>query len=175
MKANQEHKICGMCCMQIPKDARRCPYCHHFQYRLSMLMYHPAFAMLLACLPVAAMLIVFGTIFDQGEDYTKYADQIEIVNSEVVFGDASSDPTVAVIGEIRNKSDVAWDEIRFHADFFDATGRRVDVGQKQDYFFHLGAGSTSSFKLSFRREFQETNYVAHKVHVVTAKDAKARW
>ena len=60
-------------------------------------------------------------------------------------------------------------------DFFDADGRRADVGQKEEYSFYLPAQAATSFKISFRRECPETNYVKHSVRVLTAKDARARW
>jgi hypothetical protein len=168
-------KTCRMCCMDIPKEARKCPYCHHFQNRLPMIMYHPAFAVLFACLPMAAMLIVFATIFDRGENYEGYKDQIVIQDSQVVFGDTKSGAAVAVLGTIKNTSSVPWKEIHFHADFLDAEGKRADVGEKEEYSLSLPPNATSSFKVSFRREFPETNYVKHTIRVVAAKDARARW
>jgi hypothetical protein len=161
--------------MEIPQQARKCPFCHHFQNRLSMVMFHPAFAVLFACVPMAAMLFVFATVYDTGENYERYKDQIVISDSQLAFGDTKSGATVAVIGTIRNTSLVSWKEIQFHVNFFDAQGRRADVGEREDYNFRLPASGTSSFKVSFRREFPETNYVKHDVRVVAAKDAKARW
>ena len=120
--------------MDIPKEARKCPYCHHFQNRLSMIMYHPAFAVLFACLPMAAMLIVFATIFDRGENYEGYKNQIVIQDSQVFLGDTKSGATVAVLGTIKNMSPVPWKEIQFHADFLDAQGKQADVGEKEEVF-----------------------------------------
>src|ERR1039458_10233409 len=82
MSADLAQKTCKMCCMEIPKDARKCPHCHHFQNRLSMILFHPAFAVLGACIPLAGMLVVFSTIFDQGENYQHYKDQIESTDQE---------------------------------------------------------------------------------------------
>ena len=174
MDAPLAKKTCKMCYMEIPQQARKCPHCHHFQNRWSMVMFHPAFAVCFACLPMAAMLIVFATIFDSGENYETYKDQIHITDSQIALG-TKSGATVAVIGTITNASRVSWKEIQFHVDFLDTTGKRVDVGEREDYSFRLPAGETSSFKVSFRREFPETNYVKHVVRVVSAKDARARW
>src|SRR5258706_14179812 len=144
-------KTCRMCCMEIPKEARTCSHCHHFQNRLSTVMFHPGFAVLFACLPLAAMLYLFAALFDTGENYESYKDQIVITGSQLAFGDTKSGPTVAVIGTIRNTSRVPWKEIPFHIDFLDAAGRRADVGDMEDYIFRLPANGTSSFKVSFRR------------------------
>ena len=161
--------------MQIPKAARKCPYCHHFQNRLSMLVYCPAFPVLFAGIPLVVMLIFLAKMFDQGEDYQSYKDQIEITESEIVFGETECGPMVAVMGTIKNTSPVPWKKIQFHADFFDAEGKRSDVGQKEEYSFYLPPNATSSFKVSFHREFSEINYVKHNVRVLAAKDARTRW
>jgi hypothetical protein len=140
-----------------------------------MVMYHPAFMALYACLPLGAILIAFATVFDTGENYESYKDQIVITDSQMAFGDTKSAPTVAVLGTIKNTSPVPWKDILFHSDFFDAQGKHTDVGEREDYSFRLPPKGTSSFKVSFRREFPETNYVRHEIRVVAAKDARARW
>lgn len=128
-----------------------------------------------ACLPMAVMLIAFATLFDTGEKYEIYKNQITITDTQIALGDTKSGATVAVIGLIKNTSRVSWKEILFHVDFLDAAGKRVDVGEREDYNFRLPAGETSSFKVSFRREFSETNYVQPVVRIVGAKDERARW
>src|SRR5438270_9755108 len=175
MEAPLATKVCKMCCMEIPRQARKCPHCQHFQDRWSMIKFHPAFAISFACLPTAALLFGFASIFDRGEDYETYKDQIHITDSRIAFGDTKSGETVAVIGTITNASRVSWKEIQFHVDFLDAAGKRVDVGEREDYYFRLSAGESSSFKVSFRREFPETNYVKPVVRIVGAEDIRARW
>jgi hypothetical protein len=161
--------------MEISQAARKCPHCHHFQNRWSMLIFHPVFAVLFAMLPLTAMLIVASTFLDTGENFETYKDQIVVADSQIAFGDTKSGATVAVIGTIKNTSKVPWKDIYFHVDFFDAAGKRADVGWHEDYEYSLPAGEKSSFKVSFRREFSETNYVKAVVRVVGAKDARARF
>jgi len=164
-----------MCCMEIPAEARKCPHCHHFQNRLSMLMFNPGVAMLVVVIPFVAILMMFATAFDRGENYESYKDQIIVTDSQLAFGDTKSGATVAVIGTNKNTSPISWKEIQFHVEFLDATGKRSDVGAREDNGFRLPANGTSSFKVSFRREFPETNYVKQIVRVVAAKDAASRW
>ncbi len=175
MEANLDKKICKMCRMEIPKDARKCPYCQHFQNRASMVMFHPAFGVIFACLPMIALLVFFSIMFDRGEDYQNYKGQITISDSQLVFGDTKSGATVGVIGTVKNNSTIPWKEIRFHIDFFDAAGKRVDVRQDEQYTYCLPSHDSLSFKVSFRREFPETSYVRHEIRVVSAKDGRARW
>jgi hypothetical protein len=161
--------------MEISQQARKCPHCHHFQDRWSMVMFHPAFAAVFVCLTLGAILLLFANIFDRGENYETYKDQIVVSDSRIAFGDTKSGETVAVIGTITNASRVSWRELQFHVDFLDVAGGRVDVGNKEDYSFRLPAGEASPFKVSFRREFAETNYAKPVVRIVGAKDARARW
>ncbi len=175
MQTDLEKKTCKMCCMEIPKAARKCPYCQHFQNRLILFLYHPAFAVLLTSVPFIAMLIIFASFFDTGENYQTYKDQITVTESQLAFGDIKSGATVDVIGTIKNTSSISWKEVQFHVDFFDGAGKRIDVGEKENYNFYLAANGTTSFKVSFPREFPETNYQKQIVHVVAARDVKVRW
>ncbi len=131
--------------------------------------------MLCACIPIAGLLIGFSKIFDKGEEFEIYKNQIVITDSQIAFGELKSGQTVEVIGAIKNMSPISWKEIQFHVDFLDATGKRVDVGHKEQYSFYLPAMGTSSFKVSFPRAFPEVNYVKPVIGVSTAKDARARW
>lgn len=45
--------------------------------------------MVLAGLPLIALWIVFARVFDRGEDYQEYKDQIVIMESQPVFGETS--------------------------------------------------------------------------------------
>jgi hypothetical protein len=175
MDASLTTKVCKMCCMEIPQAARKCPHCHHFQSRWSMFMFHPGFTVLFASLPIVAMLIGFSAIFSTGENFESYKDQIVVTDSQIAFGDTKSGATVAVIGTIKNTSKIPWKDIYFHVDFFDAAGKRADVGEHEDYEYSLPASDTSSYKVSFRREFSETNYMKAVVRVGGAKDARARF
>lgn len=119
--------------------------------------------------------ILFAQQFDPGDDYQEYRDQIVIADTQAVFGDTKATPTVGVIGTIKNNSSVPWKDIRFHVEFFDLNGKRVDVAQKEQYEFYLPPHEALSFKVSVGREYPQTNYVKHSVRVASAKDARARW
>ena len=139
------------------------------------MMFHPGFAVLFFSLPLVVMMIVFSTFLDPGENYATYKDQIVISDCQIALGETKTAATVAVIGTIKNTSKVSWKDIKFHVDFFDAAGRRADVGQREEYSYGLAAGETSSFKVSFTREFPETNYVKPVVRIVGATDIRSRW
>ena len=140
-----------------------------------MILYHPALHIVAALVPMLAMFFIIESMFDTGEKYEHYKDQIAVTDSHIVFGDTKSGSTVAVIGTITNTSQVSWKEVQFHVDFLEAGGKRMDVGEREEYSFRLPARESISFKVSFRREFPETNYAKAHVHVVGGKDERARW
>jgi len=175
MNPDPETKVCRMCFREIPAQARKCPECHHFQSRSTMIAYHPVGAIILATTPLLLMLFFVAGLLDQGEDYQLYKDQIAVTDSQLAFGWLGTNATVAVIGQIRNQSPVPWEDIYLHATFTDAAGKTIDVAQRQEYAFYLPPNESLPFKLSFRREFPESNYVNHTVRVVGAKDARARF
>lgn len=170
MDAPAATKICKMCCMDIPQQARKCPHCQHFQSSWALIA-----IVTTACLPLVGFLLLFSTIFDRGESFESYDAQIAVADTEIRFGDTKSGATVVVMGTIKNTSKISWKQIAFHVDFMDADGRRMDVAEKEEYFFRLPANATSSFKLSFRREFPEAEYKTADVRVVGAKDARSRF
>lgn len=170
-----DKKTCKMCGMEIPKAARKCPYCHYLQNRVVLLLYHPLFATLIAVIPFVVMIGIVGSLLHRGQDYQKYSNQITVTDSHIVFGEKKSGSTVDVIGTITNASGVSWVDPYFHVDFFDAGGRRMDAAAVENYEYYLPAGQTLSFKLSFAREFQETNYAKVDVRIVSAKDARSRF
>src|SRR5688500_20389163 len=94
--------------MEIPQQARKCPYCQHFQTRSALLFYHPASAALLAVLPMLVLLLAFAHLFDEGEDYQEYKGKIVITESQIAFGELKSDYTVGVMNDVTKKKKVQW-------------------------------------------------------------------
>ena len=168
-----------MCFMEIPERARKCPHCLHFQNRLSLIMFHPAVHATLLAMPLLLFLLFieqFRSLWlDTGEDYQTYSDQIEITESEILFGELDTGPSVSVIGTIQNRSPVPWKRIRFQVDFLNADGKRIDTGQTEQWHsYRVPPGRTMSFKATFQREFAEADYVAHTISVVSAEDARVK-
>jgi hypothetical protein len=114
-------------------------------------------------------------IFDEGVQFEKFRDQLEITDSRIVFGDRKTGSVVSVLGTIQNKTSISWKEVVFRVDFKDAQGRVIDAGQKEEISFFVPANDTFPIKLSFPRDFPETNYVSHSIRIISAKDGGARW
>lgn len=74
-----------------------------------------------------------------------------------------------------NSGDVDWKEVTFQVEFLDKKGQLVDAGQELKYLCVLPNHKEIGFKISSRREFPEESYIAHKVRVISARDARARF
>ena len=172
-------KTCKMCYMNIDSRARKCPYCHLWQTRLSTALNHPLAVMSFVLIPMvaiwAAMGVVWSKTFDPGRDFQPYRDQIEVTQSEIKFGQDNCGPTVVVLGTVRNQSDVTWKEVQFAAQFFDKDNRLVDAGQENKYLFVFPANDECAFTVSFRRQFPQEQYTTCKARVVSARDVRARF
>lgn len=177
MATDLASKSCPMCCMSIPAAARKCPYCHAFQTRLAQCASWtpPAAAIAVFALIFGGYALFFLNMLDQGEPFAEFEDQVEVVSSRIEFGNGESGPTVAVIGRVKNSSDIEWKDFVFHVEFQDAAGKLTDAGQELNYYESLPAGEELAFKISLPREFGETAYAKHAVRIVSARDGRSRW
>jgi len=180
----EEKKTCKMCCMEIPGKAKKCPYCQHWQYTLSLIVIHPVFGMTLAGIFFIVIFSFMATsmkeMFSKGEPLSRHMDSLTPTQTEMKFGEEArchegTYPTVAIIGKLENKSDVVWKDIVFETQIFNKQGKLIDTKQKEQYGFVVPAHGECSFKLSFPMEFPKAEYDSHKVFIRQAKDARARF
>lgn len=169
-----------MCCEAIAAAAKKCPHCHHWQHRLSLVVYHPLFALI----PLFILFALLGSFYEMaikdilavGEPFQKYADQITITESKMQFGQDQNGPTIAVIGRIENTSPLDWKYVRLQVEFSNSDGKLVDAGQQTEYSSpRLPADQDIAFKVSFPRQFPESEYTNHKIRVISAVDCKQRF
>lgn len=176
-EATPPTKTCPVCCMSIPAPARKCPYCLQWQSKRAKL--HAWVPGVIALVALGAMLTAYAAffqqIFDRGESFAAHTGEVEVTSSRIEFGAAEDGPTVAVIGRVRNASDVAWKDLVFQVEFRNSAGELGDAGQKIGYYEVLPAGDELAFKVSFHREFAEDAYAKHTVRVVSAEDVRSRF
>jgi hypothetical protein len=172
-------KVCEMCYKEIPDKAKKCPYCHHWQSKISMIIYHPIVSVLIFIIPLALMMYLFTSMLDRGEDFKPYRDKITINDSELKFGEKKVCDkvfeTVAVIGTMSNSSSIPWKDIQIEVRFYDSNGKMIDSEQKKDYPFEVPAHGNAAFKISTQREFPIEQYVSYKITIISARDARSRW
>lgn len=174
-----QSKICKMCFMEIDSRAKKCPYCHHWQNKLTIVVHNPAFMMLLGIIPMVIVFvfvgIMFQRMFDKGEDFAPYRDQITITECELMFGHNNEGPTVIVMGKMKNDTTISWKEVQLELRFYDRDNKMVDTDQTLKFSFVAPANDVSTFKVSIPREFAEEQYVSAEARVLSAKDARTMW
>lgn len=175
-----QSNLCKMCYKEIDSRAKKCPYCHHWQSKFFMVVYHPAFsvAVVLMCfvLPWLMFIKTFAKMSDKGEDFTLYREQISIGETELKFGEGKCGrPSVIVMGDMINNSDVPWEEVQIEVQFYNRDNQLIDTEQKNKYFFVVPANDVSKFKVSIPREFPEEQYFSVKARILSAKDARTWW
>jgi hypothetical protein len=165
-----ETKKCQMCKSDIAQDAKRCPHCTSIQHWLySPFVKAGALVMLYLAL-ILPLGIVFHDALDRGEPFEDYPRALEISESRLTFGETDSGPTVVVLGVIENNSDVDWEEIYLQVNCYNQQNQLVDTEQDWHYFHIAPTNTTVPFKVSFIRQFPESEYVRHEVTVLHAKD-----
>jgi hypothetical protein len=140
-----------------------------------MIAWSPALPVAIVLLPFAFSMYMFANMFNKGEDFTPYRDQITISDSELKFGEKKSSETVAVIGTMSNKSSVPWKDVQIEVRFYDSNGKMIDSEQQKDYPFEVPENGNAAFKVSTLREFPKEQYVKYDVSIISAKDARTRW
>jgi hypothetical protein len=177
---NQSSKVtCKLCCMDIPKLAKKCPYCQHWQFRWNTIIFHPVFAIapliIVFIIFLSMMQFMFRNMIVSKEQFSPFVDQISITKSKMEFGEDQNGEVVVVIGKMKNASPVDWKDVRIHADFFNGNEELIDTGQQESYTWRLPGDDELAFKVSFQCLFPEKDYVSHKVRVISAVDAKNKF
>ncbi len=170
-----EIKKCRMCKKEIAADAKKCPHCRSFQNWLcstSVLITAGLFSYLLVMLIFGFTFAgILSNILHEGVAFADHLDALEISESKLTFGQKDCGPTVVILGKVRNKSKINWESIHFEVNCYNSKNELVDTAQEYDYGLIDPAGTSVSFKVSFIREFPETDYVTHEVKIVHAEDA----
>jgi hypothetical protein len=166
-------KFCKMCYQQIDSRARRCPFCHHWQNKLSSIVSGPTVAVIVLVIALIVPTLLTRHILDKGKDFGHYKNQVQIAQSQLTFGKNVSCPSVIVLGRLKNTGNVSWKSLQFEATFFDHKGKLMDTGQDEKYFFILKAKSEAPFKVSLKREFPVEDYASYAIRIISAKDADA--
>jgi hypothetical protein len=169
---SQTFRQCHTCYQQIDARARRCPFCHQWQTRWAALAFHPATAVVPFALCFVFIAFMQRSLFARGVSFDAFRDQVQVTASHVTFGKTDCGATLAVLGTLKNTSDVAWKDLHWELRFFDREGKLIDTAQSNAYEFVLAARAEAPFKVSVKREFPAEQYASHALRLIAARDAK---
>ena len=148
---NNNQKTCKVCYQSININAKRCPYCRHWQYKWATIFYHPIMAVLPIVLVFILMPVLISHLFSQGKDFERYKNQIQITQSKLNFGEVEGCPKLIILGTLKNNSNVAWKEIQLEVRFYGKEGKLFDTGQTNEFIYILQPNSEAPFKISLKR------------------------
>ena len=159
-----------MCRSDIANDAKKCPYCRSIQNWL----FSPWVVGTAVLLLYVFFVYIFGAmsydIFDKGEPFENHKNDLVISESKLLFGEMNCGPTVVIVGTIRNKSHINWEDIHLQINCYNSEDVLFDTEQDSDYSLLVPAGASIPFKVSFPREFPEVEYARHEVAIIHAKE-----
>ena len=165
-----ETKKCRMCKNDIDKDAKKCPYCRSVQNWL----FHPLVYGIGLLIPFLFFVLLFGIalydVLDVGAPFEDYPDALNVTESKLTFGDRNGESTVVIVGKIQNKSNVNWEYLSLQVNCYNRQSELFDTHQESCYSLLVPAGTTVPFKVSFVREFSESDYSEHEVVTIHAKE-----
>ena len=165
-------KRCPLCREPIQNDARKCPHCHHY-LRWSVAHYHPLIAVAPFLLLLAGSIYFLGKVFNRGESFELYKDQVRVEDSRMEFGQNSKgEDTVVVVGTIRNDSSIPWKDLQVEIQYRDSAKKVFDAKTSLGVWNTVPPHGTGAFKLSQVREFPKGDYQLYSANVLWAHDAR---
>jgi hypothetical protein len=114
--------------------------------------------------------VILYEVFDTGEQFEDYPDVLEVTESKLSFGDRNGESTIVIVGKLKNKSNVNWGYLHLQVNCYNQQGELFDAHQDRCYSLIVPAGMTVPFKVSFEREFPESDYTKHEAEAIHAKD-----
>jgi len=175
MTESLQHKECPLCFQSIRLEAKKCPYCHHWQTRWHTTIYHPASAMLAFVLPMGLLWVgamySFSTMFGCS-DPTKFLDyrhQITVLSSTVHYEDEGEHPSIYVVGKIKNGSPKAWEDIQIEIQYFDEAGKLIDTAKRTLDYTVVLPGDEKAFRVPTKPIHPKEDYKSHKVFLRSGK------
>lgn len=163
-------KQCAECCSLINFDAKACPFCMTLQTKDAKRSIYLRIAI--------PMLIAFGlmafAIRIPNRHYNRFADyaqKVKVVSSELRFEtDEAGRKIPAVVGTIRNDSDVSWSDPRIEVQIFNAAGKLTDAKTEYEPRQTLSAHTEQAFKVKIDSFPATPDAASHKVFIRYAED-----
>jgi hypothetical protein len=181
---DDQMKPCRMCRQPMAVEARKCPFCRHWQGRFAAFLHGPlAFVLFIVVLMGVLMVVVSrlqtsvnDAFSGKGQPFCEYADRVTVIESAIRFGQDEHGALVAVVGKIKNESPLDWKEAHLQVCFYDPNGALIDAGQEEKCRSpFLPAGQEVGFSISFPRAYPESQYARQMVRVISAKDGSVRF
>jgi hypothetical protein len=159
-----------MCCSEIDSRAKKCPFCRHWQNKISLVLWHPTFAIAVILIFYILFQQFFVSQFEPGKDFNIDKGNIIIKDTAMEFGENKCGHAIVILGKIENNSNVSWRHPHFEIKFYDKNKNLVDTDQEEKYDFILPTKEEVPFKVSISRQFPEEQYNSFDIRIISASE-----
>ena len=172
MAENDQTKICPLCAETIKAAAKVCPYCRKNLRRGIYVDVFDAAALGTVAFFIGVIVLIYN-IFAQGRGFSPVRHEIEVLSSQVAMGASSEHTNVFVSGILTNRSDYAWQNLKFEVRYFDQSGKMFDADSCDDHQeFTVLSHSDHSFSLNLWSRDSIPKYATYRVMVTSASDPR---
>lgn len=164
-----ETKQCHSCCEDIKPEAKQCPSCQSYQSTYYKVLKSPIGG---AVIGVTAVWVFFVFLIGNRFENNSIYDPVEVLSiteSTFQFKETSCGEQVAVLGKITNSGEEPLTDIVFDIEFFDVSGKLVDIVSDTEFDLIVPSGSTKSFKAIGKSGANEAHYYSHKISIAKAE------
>ncbi len=167
-----DYRQCPECSERIPHTAKRCPFCKSLQGKRKWMNN----SVLLGMMPVLTVM-VFSFINHRSLTdkpnyfFVDYVKKVPVTSSEMHFETSKNRCQVSILGTIRNDTDIPWQRPAMEVQFYDKTGKLIDVVESFYSSITLMPHQEQAFRISDEASRPVADYATHKVLLRHANDA----
>lgn len=168
-----EMKQCHACGEEIKPIAKRCPHCQTWQSKWRIEPSDPKWSILWLVIVIAICgiyyfrLVLFEEKFEDRK-FQDYASSIVVAESKLHYDSSESGSFIAVLGKIKNESDISWENIYFEVQFYDSENNLIDTISDNDFSLVVLPDSESTFKVRDRTNKSREEYDSYKIIIKKA-------
>lgn len=167
-----DYKTCPECSERIPHLAKKCPFCKSF---LTKKLWQNPPVLLAVLVPFLFVGLFFSMSWKTNHKpiylFADFVQKVPVTSSEPYFEATKIGRTVTVIGTIRNDTDIPWEHPSMEAQFYDKTGKLIDVVESFYSGMTLLPHQEQAFRISGNASRALSEYATHQVLIRHASDA----
>ena len=178
MAETTETRVCPFCAESLKVSAKVCPHCRYWQKKWSW--QNPVVGPVIGAGISLIFLIGLGAFLDKmfglKEAFEVHQNDFSIVSSQFSHRVQASNVWLTVVGTITNRGDWAWKNVDVEVQFYDKTGKMIDVIAVDGSSYHgtaLLPHRDAAFKVESRASHPAADYDNYKALVRWGKDANA--
>lgn len=169
---NFDHKTCPECAERIHHDAKKCPFCKSPQGKNRWAKNPVLLATLPGLIFMAIPIYNFQHITSKPNYFfSDYAQKVPVVTSEMRVETENDQRTLVVVGTIRNDTEIPWGHPAIEGQFYDKSGKLIDVVEEFFTSLTLMPHQEQAFRISGGASRPATDYASHKIFLRHADDA----